>query len=236
MSKSPFMPLWVSDFLGDTMDLDATEIGAYMLLLMAQWNRDGDSLPDDPEKLKRICRCGRNWPKVWGVIERFFSTDEKGVYSKRLRLEAQNVAAKREVNSHNGALGGKAKSLKSKEPAVASATVSLERNSGIPEPYRDSEDKSSGKMPEPEPQAKSITALIWASGVKLLMEGGRSDGQARSIIGKWRKVQTDEVILSALSKAQREGALDPVAFVEGCFRQAKKADQSYDFWTGPQLN
>jgi len=108
MSTTPFMPLWVSDFLGDTLDLDATEIGAYMLLLMAQWNRDGSSLPNDQKKLQRVARCGRNWSKVWGNVERFFSVDESGVYSKRLRLEAQNVAEKREVNARNGALGGKA--------------------------------------------------------------------------------------------------------------------------------
>jgi hypothetical protein len=56
-----------------------------MLLLMAQWNRDGNSLPNDQEKLKRVARCGRNWPKIWGAIGRYFSTDENGVYSTKLR-------------------------------------------------------------------------------------------------------------------------------------------------------
>lgn len=134
MSKTPFMPLWVSDFLGDTLDLDATEIGAYMLLLMAQWNRDGGSLPNDPKKLQRVARCGRNWPKIWGNISRFFQSDENGVYSIRLRLEAQNVAAKREVNKRNGARGGSSKPLKNKEPPLANASDSLERNGSIPEP------------------------------------------------------------------------------------------------------
>lgn len=134
MSKAPFMPLWVSDFLGDTLDLGATEIGAYMLLLMAQWNRDGKSLPDDQQKLKRIARCGRNWPSVWGEIERFFEHDENGVYSKRLRFESRNAASKREVNARNGSRGGAAKALKNKEPALANATNSLKRNPSIPEP------------------------------------------------------------------------------------------------------
>ena len=134
MSKTPFMPLWVSDFLGDTLDLDAAEIGAYMLLLMAQWNRDGNSLPDDDAKLRRVARCGRSWPRIWANISRYFNTDENGVYSKRLRLEAASVAAKREANAHNGALGGKAKALKANNANVANATNSPERNSTIPEP------------------------------------------------------------------------------------------------------
>lgn len=128
------MPLWVSDFLGDTLDLDAAEIGAYMLLLMAQWQRGGDSLPNDQSKLKRVARCGRNWPKVWGNLSRYFDVDDAGVYSQRLRLESQNVAAKREVNARNGALGGKAKALKSKDQVMPNATDSLERNPSIPEP------------------------------------------------------------------------------------------------------
>ena len=145
MSKTPFMPLWVSDFLGDTLDLDAAEIGAYMLLLMAQWNRDGNSLPNDPKKLQRVARCGRNWAKVWGNIERYFETDESGVFSKRLRLEAQNVAAKREVNAHNGALGGHAKALKSNKAGLANATNSLQRNASIPEPEPDKKEPKGSK-------------------------------------------------------------------------------------------
>jgi len=134
MSKTPFMPLWVSDFLGDTLDLGDAEVGAYMLLLMAQWQRGGASLPDDAEKLRRIARSGRGWPKIWGTISRYFERDEDGLYSKRLRFESASVAAKREVNGRNGARGGKAKALKSKEPALANATNSLYRNPSIPEP------------------------------------------------------------------------------------------------------
>ena len=131
------MPLWVSDFLGDTLDLDAAEVGAYMLLLMAQWNRDGNSLPHDQKKLQRVARCGRNWSRVWSQIERYFEHDEDGIYSKRLRLEAQNVAAKRAANAHNGARGGVAKALKSKEHGLANAKNSPQRNSSIPEPEPD---------------------------------------------------------------------------------------------------
>lgn len=138
MSKTPFMPLWVSDFLGDTLDLDATEIGAYMLLLMAQWNRNGKSLPDDGAKLRRVARCGRNWPTVWGNIERYFERDDDGVFSPKGRLVFASVDAKRTVNAQSGGLGGKAKALKVKEQDLANATQTLERKATIlePEPYR----------------------------------------------------------------------------------------------------
>lgn len=135
------MPLFVSDFLGDTLDLGPAEVGAYMLLLMAQWNRNGDSLPSDEKKLRLVCRCGREWPKVWAVISRYFERDESGLYNVRLRFEAQKVAAKRAVNAQNGARGGAAKALKGNARAMASATNSLERNGwrnpSIPEPEPD---------------------------------------------------------------------------------------------------
>ena len=144
MSKTPFMPLWVSDFLGDTLDLDATEVGAYLLLLMAQWQRGGASLPDDEKKLQRVARCGRNWAKVWGAIGHYFDRDEDGVFNKRLRFEAQNVAAKRDVNAQNGARGGSAKALKNKNACVANASNSLQRNASIPEPEPEPEREDGG--------------------------------------------------------------------------------------------
>jgi uncharacterized protein YdaU (DUF1376 family) len=162
MSSTPFMPLWVSDFLGDTLDLDATEIGAYMLLLMAQWNRDGESLPADDKKLQRVARCGRNWPKVWGNIERFFKADEQGVYSKRLRLEAQNVAAKREVNKHNGGRGGKAKALKTNNVDLANATETLERNPSIPEPEPYKKESTNVLLSEQPPAIDEISKSVSA--------------------------------------------------------------------------
>ena len=216
MSKTQFMPLWVSDFLGDTLDLDASEIGAYMLLLMAQWNRDGNSLPNDPKKLQRVARCGRNWAKVWGNIGRYFETDEDGVFSKRLRLESQNVAAKREVNAHNGALGGKAKALKYKDVHVANATETLQRNPSIPEPE-----------PYPEPiythsnecDAKSVGVVnVWKDGVGVLVSLSMSEREARSVIGRWLKTVSQNAVAEAITSAARAKTGDPVPYIEAILR------------------
>ncbi len=122
------MPLWVSDFLGDTLDLDASEIGAYMLLLMAQWNRHGESLPDDETRLRRIARCGKAWPRVWANISRYFTKDADGLFSKRLRLEAQKVALNVEANRLREGRGGTAKALKSKERDLLDATLQAHSN------------------------------------------------------------------------------------------------------------
>lgn len=134
MSNTPFMPLWVSDFLGDTLDLDAKEIGAYMLLLMAMWQRKG-RLPADPRKLQRVARVGRDWPRIWEALERYFITEGDQITNKRLLAELQKVDTKRAVNAQSGARGGRAKALKNKDRPLANATVSLYQPE--PEPEKD---------------------------------------------------------------------------------------------------
>ena len=124
MSETPFMPLWVSDFLGDTLELDAKEIGAYMLLLMAMWQHKG-RLPSDPKKLQRVARIGRDWPKVWGSLERYFETDGDTISNPRLTKELRKVDAKRAVNAHSGARGGRYKALKSKDADLANALATI---------------------------------------------------------------------------------------------------------------
>lgn len=138
--RSPFMQLWVADFLADTMELDAREIGAYMLILMTMWSRDG-YLPSDTKKLQRVARVGREWPKVWAALEGYFQTDGDRIWNRRLLEEAQKCAAKREVNSHAGSLGGKAKALKYREVALANATKTPKQ------PESESEDRDKSLSP-----------------------------------------------------------------------------------------
>lgn len=140
------MPLWVADFLGDTLDLNAREVGAYMLLLMAMWNRNG-RLPDDQTKLQRIARCGREWPRVWDAIGPYFTVESGHITQKRLLREFETVAAKREVNAQSGARGGQAKALKQKEASLANAMQPLKQSEPEPEPE-----------PEPRAEAKSASA------------------------------------------------------------------------------
>ena len=132
MSGTPFMPLWVADFIGDTLVLDAKEIGAYMLILMTMWGRDG-YLPNDEKKLQRVARCGRDWPRVWGSLSHYFTIDGDRITQDRLLKELQKVAAKRKVNAQHGALGGNAKALKYNVATLANANVSPKQLEPEPE-------------------------------------------------------------------------------------------------------
>jgi len=147
------MPLWVSDFIGDTMDLDAKDIGAYMLLLMAMWQRGG-TIPSDEKTLKRVTRTGRDFPKIWSRIQRFFGESDGMLVNTRLASEVQKVVTKREVNAQLGALGGRAKSLNNKDRGLANATPRTYHTITIPK----EDDKSSSSEDRVGEKIKAILA------------------------------------------------------------------------------
>lgn len=195
MSKTPFMPLWNGDLLADTMDLDATEVGAFMLLIIAQWQRKGASLPDDEKRLQRIARCGRNWPKVWARIEEYFERDDAGIFTVKGRELFQNVAAKTIVNARNGAHGGAAKALKAKARGLANASETLQRNASIPEPEPEKRDMgkpiSTARAPiNAHPKARlpedwTLSEEGWAYARSQKIPDGVIEDEARGFHAYW---------------------------------------------------
>lgn len=86
-------PLWADAFLRDTQHLEADEVGAYFLILMAMWTRESCDFPDDDARLARVSRVSlRLWKSRVGVaIRPFLTVDGGAVISKRLREEATYV-------------------------------------------------------------------------------------------------------------------------------------------------
>jgi uncharacterized protein YdaU (DUF1376 family) len=121
MAKAPFMPLYTSDYLGDTGHLSTEEHGAYLLILMQMWNAGG-ALPADPSKLARVARCStKKWLAMQDNVLAFFNIDGDQITNNRLTKERQKVEAKTEVRRSAGAKGGAAKALKTKEQPLANA-------------------------------------------------------------------------------------------------------------------
>lgn len=219
MSKTPFMPLWVSDFLGDTLGLDAQEVGAYLLLIMAQWQAGGESL--DPDKAQRMARCGRAWPRVWGNISHYFSEDDAGIYSKKCRELRANVALKQTTNSRNGALGGKSKSLKAKKAGKANATKTLKRNPDIPYPEPEREGGSEIDKSIPPPPSAAAVSVSDGFIAKLAETVGYDETprhwlspSSRSVIAGWMATGLRQIEVLKRAKASREVHPEPPATVQ----------------------
>jgi uncharacterized protein YdaU (DUF1376 family) len=94
MSKTDtWMPLYIGDYLADTMRLTIDQHGAYLLLLMEYW-RQGP-LPDDDAQLACIVKVDRKrWDReLKQAIRRFFTVEGDGLlHQKRLDTERQKAA------------------------------------------------------------------------------------------------------------------------------------------------
>ena len=71
--------------------------------------------------------------------------------------------------------------------------------------------------------------VMFDHGVEILASCGVKEARSRPLLGKWKKAHGPEAVIVALGAAKREGAPDPVAFMEGCFRQrARDLVGAYD--------
>lgn len=143
MSAPPYMPFYVGDYLADTTHLTTTEHGAYLLLLATMW-RAGGSLPNDDAKLARFARLTpAQWTRIKATIISFFDVEGGTITQGRLAQEMERHSKAVKQRRDAGALGGAAKSLKTRVNSVAAATVSLKQPE--PEPEEETEAIASAK-------------------------------------------------------------------------------------------
>lgn len=142
MSSAPAMPLFLDAYLADTTHLSTEEHGAYLLLLMAMWRRDG-SVPNDDRDVARIVGMElAKWRKTKKRLLPFLTIDGGMVSQKRLSKEWEYVRKKREKNSANGSKGGRPKANINNRLDQANGSVS------------DNPDEST-QNPEPIPKEKA---------------------------------------------------------------------------------
>lgn len=131
-----WMPLYVNDYLGDTMHLTRDEHGAYLLLIMAYWKRGGP-LPDDPASLAAIARATpEEWQRTLNVrCQPFFSINDGFWNHKRVDTELEkanrNIAQKRQagIASANARTNGRCNSRSTDVPTAT--PTAQQRSDGV---------------------------------------------------------------------------------------------------------
>jgi uncharacterized protein YdaU (DUF1376 family) len=96
-----WMPLWIGDYLADTMSLTTEQHGAYLLLLFAYWRNRGP-LPDDDSELRSTTKsCLEHWSSTRQKMLKFFTVENGHWHHARADKElllastrAQKAAAK----------------------------------------------------------------------------------------------------------------------------------------------
>ncbi|MCZ0962856.1 YdaU family protein [Paracoccus benzoatiresistens] len=111
-------PIWVDAFQRDTQHLEADEIGAYFLILMAMWTRESCDFPDDDNRLARVSRVSsRLWKsRIGPVIREFLIAEDGAVFSKRLQEEATYVERQVKQQSYRKTGEKSCNPLKDNEP------------------------------------------------------------------------------------------------------------------------
>lgn len=77
---------------------------------------------------------------------------------------------------------------------------------------------------EPGPNAIDTVKVIFDTGVQQLALSGKAGGEARSIIGRWRKQFGDSVVLAVLPRCEVERPSDPLEWITKALQaEARKA-------------
>lgn len=156
MSAFPSLPLFTDAFIADTGHLNATETGAYLMLLMVAWRTPECRLPDDDQRLARWARVdARSWARIKPKVMEFWTLTEGQWSQKRLLLERDKVRKFAEASRRNGTAGGRPKGLKNKRaenPAGSQEETQQKAPNPIPNPKGDSTCVESSAHARPIPE------------------------------------------------------------------------------------
>ena len=236
MSRSaPAIPLFGDAYLADTRHLSLEEHGAYLQLMMIAWRTDGCCLPDDDNRIARMLGVSASkWAKLKPTVMDFWDLED-GVWKQhRLTKERNFVDEKRIKNSSS------AKSRWNSQPIENIDCGKSERISegNAPPPPPPPNSNSVGKPTAAEPQqndpiepaVETVDPLkvMFDSGIRLLGQSGTPEHRARPMLGKWRQRYGAEAVITALGAAQREGAIDPISFIEGSLKNGQRPNSYRD--------
>ncbi len=229
-------PHHIGDYAAATAHLSFVEDAAYHRLLRLYY-RDERPLPVEVAACQRLAgaRSREERRAVEIILHEFFDLREDGWHQHRADREVGEYQARANVARENGKRsGGRPKTRKEPEDKPGnnqggysrdtqnepSATLTVNQEPRTREDH-DSVPNGTDKSPE-----VSFTTLIFGKGLSWLKENsGKSEPDCRSLLGKWRKQLGDEGLLTALGRAQREGALQPVSWMEATIRAQKLPDK-----------
>jgi uncharacterized protein YdaU (DUF1376 family) len=189
-----WMPVFIGDHLAETMDFTARQHGAYLLLQMAAW-KAGGTLDDDDARLARMAGLSPDeWREDRPRLAALFEIADGKWRHQRLMAELEGAANNKQKRSKAGGKGA-AKRWQKNSPSPS------------PSPSPHSEANASGS---------DTAAVVFNQGLEWLQRSSaKPPTHCRALLGKWRKeLGSDEALISLLGRAQREGVIEPVGWIE----------------------
>ena len=99
-----WMPIFIGDYLRDTAELSDAEHGAYLLLLMHYWQKNGE-MGSDVERLARVARTQIETARF--ILGSYFVLEDGNYKNKRADIEMANAENRRTSARENGLKGGR---------------------------------------------------------------------------------------------------------------------------------
>lgn len=226
-AASAWMPLYVADYLRDTMHLSTELHGAYLLLIMAAWSRGG-TLPNDPAQLAGMAKMSpAAWRRASAVILPFFKATGQTLAHKRIVEEFEKAQRLSETRRQNGGKGGRPRKLEVtgekptgfENPPFSKANAKLSETPtrvALPSPSPHPSDGSEGKEPSAQIDVVDPDGTAWRM-AKLLLEerANLSPEAAGRFFGKLLSEHGLEArdLFSAVAEANANATQDPKAFL-----------------------
>ena len=92
MPSTPYMKLYIGDYLGDTSHLSTIQHGAYLLLIMAYWQKGG-CIRNADAMLRQCTRTTEEeWAECKEIVLEFFEEREGFLYHNRIDKELHKRA------------------------------------------------------------------------------------------------------------------------------------------------
>lgn len=229
MSKRPAFQFYPSDWRNEPglrlCSLAARGLWMEMMCLMHEGAPYGHlTVKGRPMRTDELARLigesaaqVKRWQAELNDNEVYSVTDDGVIFSRRMvrdeALREVRAAGGQKGVEHggkgaeHGAKGGRPR--KSKPPLDEVGRGVIKPSPSSPSPSADnSEAIASGGDRPPDPDK-----VMFDSGRRLLMAAGKSSDQAGKLLGQWRAMHGTEAVITALGRAQREGAIDPVSFI-----------------------
>jgi len=217
MNGLPYYKRYPRDFIEGTIGMPFEMKAAYGLILDLIYMQGG-TLPDDSRYISGLLGCSvKKWNALRALLLDAGKIEVRGEHLGNLRAdkELETLGKLQDKQRENRSRPNKNKTLPS--PRFDHT-----------EPDTD-KDSVEAKASPGSDAADDPVAVMFRAGRALLAEAGVNGRQAGSLLGKWRKAHGEAAVITALGRAKREGAIDPVAFIEGCFRatSAKANEPAY---------
>lgn len=140
-TKSPAFQFYYQDFTFGTSEFNCEEVGAYLRLLIYQWDKLG--LPDDDKKLAKIAGCKEKVIK--SVRHKFLPCDDGLIRNVRLETEREKQTAWKEKSSKAGEKSAQAKCNQTSTKPQPNLNQGSNQNSTNGQPNVNSSSSSSKK-------------------------------------------------------------------------------------------